>query len=247
MTDWLVLVLDAPLMSFGGAMIDQHGVTRGDPGRSLLTGLIGNALGYEHRDAGRLEALQHRLDHASLHLRDGEALVDFHTVDLGQPFMRSGWTTRGAPQGREGGSAGSSTHIRNRHYLAGALRLVVLTLGAGEGPDLDAVETALREPARPLFLGRKTCLPARPLLAGRVTAADAVAALHRAHALAAALGLADFPAEAEGLAAEWPDDGLLPRNARQETVVDQRDWRNQFHGGERRVVAGPLPKRGGPP
>lgn len=245
MADWLVLVLEAPLMSFGGPMIDQHGVTCADPGLGLLTGLIGNALGYEHRDAERLAALQTRLRHASLHLRDGEPLIDFHTVDLGQDFLRSGWTTRGAPQGREGGTAATGTHIRYRHYLADAARLVVLALTGDGEPDLEAVEQALREPARPLFLGRKTCLPSRPLLAGRIEADNALEALRRGHALILGSDAPGVPADATGLIGEWPAEGAAPpRGCRLETVIDQRDWRNQIHGGERRVITGPLPATG---
>lgn len=251
MQSWLVLLLEAPLMSFGGPMIDQHGVTRPMPGRALLTGLLGNALGLMHRDAGRLERLQARLVHATLSLRPGDAMVDFHTVDLGQPFMRQGWTTRGLPQGREGGSAGSATHIRYRHYLADALRLVVLTLyPAAEEPRLDAVAAALEQPARPLFLGRKTCLPTRPLLSGRVEAADPVAALLAADALVQPMLAAETgPGDArsgshDGVRAEWPvplSTELPPEAGRVERLVDERDWTNQFHGGERLVAVAPLP------
>lgn len=245
MADWLVLVLEAPLMSFGGPMIDQHGVTRADPGLALLTGLIANALGYEHREAGKIAAVQTRLRHASLHLRDGQTLIDFHTVDLGQPGMRSGWTTRGTPQSREGGSAAMGTHIRYRHYLADAARLVVLTLTGHEEPDLDRVELALREPARPLFLGRKTCLPSRPLLAGRIEADSPVEALRRGHALILDRGATGFPPDTAGLIGEWPAEGAAPpQGCRLETLIDQRDWRNQIHGGERRVITGPLPAAG---
>jgi len=44
----LVLRLDAPMMSFGGVMVDQHGVIDRFPGVALLTGLIANALGWHH-------------------------------------------------------------------------------------------------------------------------------------------------------------------------------------------------------
>jgi len=51
----LILRLDAPLMSFGGVMIDQHGFIERFPGTSLLTGLVANALGWGHGDYERLE------------------------------------------------------------------------------------------------------------------------------------------------------------------------------------------------
>lgn len=246
MATWLALILDAPLMSFGGSMIDQHGVTREAPGRALLTGLLGNALGYDHREAEKLERLQDRLVQASLNLRPGDRFIDFHTVDLGQPFLKQGWTTRGKPQTREGGSAATGTHIRYRHYLADALRLVVLTLDpAEESPSIEALGEALEYPARPLFLGRKTCLPARPLLAGRVAAEGPVAALQAARALV----LKQFDAwqelgDRDGTEAEWPlplGTRHAPPGARIERLIDRRDWVNQLHGGERLVAVGPLP------
>jgi len=237
MSDWLCLMLDAPLMSFGGPLIDQHGVTRPMPGLALMTGLLGNALGYDHRDADQLERLQTRLCFAGASLRAGAPLVDFHTVELGQDFMRSGWTTRGAPQYREGGSAGTGTHIRYRHYLAGALRLIVLTLEpADETPDLDQLAHALERPARPLFLGRKTCLPARPLCFGRVTAETPLAALHAGRAsVRDQVGLSnDLGPLDDKETAEWPlppGTAYAPPGARIDRVVDRRDWRNQILGG----------------
>lgn len=248
---WLSLILDAPLMSFGGPTIDQHGITRQVPGTALLTGLLGNALGYDHRDTEKLERLQARLVHATLSLRPGDHFIDYHTVDLSQPFLKEGWTTRGKPQGREGGSAATGTHIRYRHYLADALRLVVLTLApADESPDVEDLARALERPARPLFLGRKTCLPARPLLAGRVEADDAPAALATARPLVLGrLEAEGEPGERNGIEAEWPlppGTSHAPAGAKIERLVDRRDWRNQIQGGERLVAIGPLPGCGHP-
>ncbi|MGB5948196.1 MAG: type I-E CRISPR-associated protein Cas5/CasD [Parvibaculum sp.] len=244
MAVWLALIFDAPLMSFGGPMIDQHGVTRDMPGRAMLTGLLGNALGYDHREADKLEKLQSRLVHATLSLRPGDRFTDFHTVDLGQPFLRAGWTTRGIPQGREGGTAATGTHIRYRQYLASALRLVVLTLDpAAESPTIEELGNAVEQPARPLFLGRKTCLPARPILAGRFEAGDPVSALMEGHSLILPQ-LENEPGDLADLRAEWPlptGTSQAPLGCRIETVIDMRDWSNQFHGGERLVALGLLP------
>ena len=48
MADYLLLRLEAPLMAFGGTMIDANGPTLDFPITSLVTGLIANALGW-HR------------------------------------------------------------------------------------------------------------------------------------------------------------------------------------------------------
>ena len=102
--DALILRLDAPLMSFGGVIVDHHNVTERFPGLSLFAGLLSNALGWTHGEGERIGALQDRLIVASRWDIEPEAIVDYHTVDLGQPKMREkGWTTRGEPEHRDGG------------------------------------------------------------------------------------------------------------------------------------------------
>lgn len=230
MTEALILRLDAPLMSFGGPAVDQIGPTRRFPGLAQIAGLLGNALGCDHREADRLQRLQARIRFASLLLRPGEELRDFQTVDLGQRHLaQPGWTTRGRTEHRDGGAAATGTHIRYRFYRAGASVLVALRLDpADEAPTLDDLASALENPARPLFVGRKGCLPAEPILAGRVPAADDLSrALEKALVLEAVADPDD-----QGFDAEVPADGDVPGTER---LVDARDWHNQFHGGERIV------------
>jgi hypothetical protein len=127
---------------------------------------------------------------AAAQLGTGERLRDYHTVDLGQPHLTgTGWTTRGTAETRDGAS-GKATHIRHRWYLADALVLVALTLAPdNETPGLDRLAAALDCPARPLFIGRKPCLPTAPIRLGKVRVADAVAALHEARLLLAQYGV----------------------------------------------------------
>ena len=243
----LILRLEAPLMAFGGPLVDQHGVTRRLPGLAQLAGLLGNALGFRHGDAARLARLQDRIAFAALLLEEGESLIDYQTVDLGQRHLvDTGWTTRGRREDRAGAaSTARGTHIRLRHHRADAAVLVALRLDPPDGaPTLDDLAAALRHPARPLFLGRKPCLPALPVLLGRVAADRLVDAVRQGVALlrrekehpdADGLGLRappTGPVEAEWPAAEGPVDGGHDQVQR---LVDRRDWRNQVHGGERLV------------
>ena len=98
----LLLRLEAPLMALGGPMVDQRGPTRRFPGLAMLTGLLANALGYDHAEAGRLNALQPRLIFAAAALRPGHVVADYQTR---RPRLathagaRAGWTTRGARRG----------------------------------------------------------------------------------------------------------------------------------------------------
>jgi CRISPR system Cascade subunit CasD len=240
--DFLLLRLEAPLMAFGGPMVDHIGRTRAFPGQAQITGLLGNALGYRHQDAEALEALQRRILFAAALVRTGEPLRDYQTVDLGQRHLTgTGWTTRGSAETR-GGASGEGTHIRHRWYLADALVLVALTLApADEAPRLADLGAALDHPVRPLFIGRKPCLPTAPLSLGLVGAVDAEAALDEALARLERGGRTERSGQygaGGGISIEI--DARLVRDAaatevETDRLVDRRDWRNQIHNAERAV------------
>ncbi len=226
----LALRLDAPLMSFGGVMVDQHGPTDRFPGLSLLAGLFANALGYRHADFEALEALQDRLEYAARWDVPPQSLVDYHTVDLNQPKMRfEGWTTRGRPEHRGGGPAAAfGTHPRYRHYLANGVMTAACSLRGEGAPSLADLAAALHQPARPLFLGRKTCLPAAPLFLSVFEAPDLLSGLQ---AVPAARRAGTPPASR--MEACWPAYLGDPAGSRLVEIYDRRDWRNQTHAGRR--------------
>lgn len=238
--DILILRLEAPLLSFGGIAVDEKRRTRELPSRSMLCGLLANALGWRHGDFDRLDRLQARLVFAVRRDRPGARLEDFQTVDLGQDFMGSGWTTRHRPEGRKGAKASrQGTHIRYREYLAGAAYTVALHLEPADGePTLTQLREALNRPARPLFIGRKACLPSRPLVGhsswpDMVRAASVVAALERVPLWAAG---------SDGDCLAWWPDGTAgaPEAAHRFPTTDERDWRNQIHAGRRFLCEGRL-------
>lgn len=237
---WLVLRIRAPLAAFGSEAIDARGPTRDFPTLSALTGLLANALGYERGESGRLQALQDRLVFGAR--REAEPtlgrLTEYQTAQIYENDV--GWTTRGVAEGREHSPSYKNrdkrgkwvTHQRWRDYHADARLFVVLTLRDPDlAPTLDDLAAALDRPARPLFFGRKPCLPAAPLFVGFVEAATARRALE-------ALPpdpLADLPPG--GLArAVWSvgeEDG-----DRTVEAVEARNWRTGLHGGVRRTVEG---------
>ncbi len=232
--DVLMLRFDAPLMSFGAVVVDQNNPTWRFPGRSMLAGLLGNALGWDHRDAARLQILQDRLRFAARWDAEPVLLTDYQTVDLGQDFMiDTGWTTRGYREDRKGGSAATGTHIRFRDYWANGVATVALTLIGTGSPTVVDLEYALRTPARPLFIGRKPCLPAAPILVGRRQATGVKAAL-------AAEPLADIGPRRRPrvIQALWPlEEG---QGAGTEERFDRRDWANNIHIGSERYAVGLL-------
>lgn len=231
----LVLRFDAPLASFGAPMVDQNGVIQAFPALSMLVGIIANALGWDHRDASKLAGLQERLRFAARIDRPGSALLDYHTVDLGKDWMlpeKAGWTTRGEIAGRDGASS-EGTHIRYRHFRADSLHTIAVTLVGDGSPTLDEIGGALVEPARPLFIGRKCCLPAAPIL---VRAGEWSSLVH---------ALAEEPrtprTDSGPLMCTWweGDDSTaaLP-GSHSVPVTDERDWPNQVHVGRRMMREG---------
>lgn len=233
--DILLLRFDAPLMSFGAVMVDQHGPTERFPGLSLLTGLFANALGWHHNNAHALNHLQTRLEYAARWDIEPHELIDYHTVDLGQRKMSdAGWTTRGEPEHRTGGaSAALGIHQRYRHYWANGVMTLAVTLSGDDEPSLQTLADHLRHPVRPLFLGRKTCLPSAPLLLDRIEAPDVLAAL-RSAPVARRPGLRP----AARMAACWPVELGSNGPDRRVSVYDRRDWHNQVHAGRRQRIEG---------
>ena len=226
---WLVIRLEAPLMAFGGVTVDQVGPTRDFPAASMLTGLLANALGLHWSDRGAHQALQDRLIFAARRERklDGSGVVtDMQNARLAK--SDKGWTTLGAPEGR-GGASYDAPHRRTRDYLADqAVRVVVRLDPTTSPPTLERIAETLDRPARPLFIGRKPCLPTCRLM-------DGWADGETAHAVLSSLpGLGPFRAL-------WPV-GEGPETGgdvdRLTDLADLRNWKTGLHSGSRRVVEG---------
>ncbi len=250
----LILRLEAPLVAFGGTMIDARGPTLDLPIRSMVTGLLANALGWHRGERARHQSLQDRLVMGARLDRAGTELRDFQTALLYED--ESGWTTRGEPEGRSKSpsySRGKSgrrelNHIRFRHYRADAFVTIALRLDPPDGdPTLSMIATALAEPVRPLFIGRKPCLPSRPVLAEPMIEAENVfEALRRAP-----LAPARSHAHKDGNerirlvlpSAELPADQRTRENAHGSRMrADVRDWEAGVHAGESRLDEVSLPR-----
>lgn len=230
----LLIRLSSPLISFGGETIDNFGVIRDFPALSMVTGLIANALGWDRGDDVLHNRLQERLRMGARLEAPGSRLTDFQTALL--LANNKGWTTWGSVEERRGGEkAVDSMHLRYRDYHADLAALLALRLEpADEPPTLDHVAQALDRPQRPLFIGRKPCLPVGRLVAGWI---DAGSILH-------ALQLAPLASGALGLRAQWPDgEGQLPGD-RVVDVCDERNWTSGVHGGWRPVREGLIKNAG---
>jgi CRISPR system Cascade subunit CasD len=205
----------------------------------MVTGLFANALGWDRGDDGQHNRLQERLVMGARLDEIGERMLDYQTALIYQDD--AGWTTHGKPEGRQTSPSYSTmpngrkglTLQRYRHYHADMNVLIALRLqAADDAPSLDDLAVALDKPARPLFVGRKNCLPTDRLMAGWVEAYNILEALQRAE-----------PALHHDVRAQWPDgEGSLPgqHEDRSLDVCDERNWTSGVHGGWRPVREGML-------
>lgn len=121
---------------------------------------------------------------------------------------------------------------RYRDYHSDLRLLLALRLEPqDEAPTLDDLAAAFDHPARPLFLGRKPCLPSGRLFAGWQEGGDLVTVLRDAP-------LSESGAEV--LRMQWPDgEGHLDGD-RLLDLCDERNWTVGLHGGWRHVRQGAI-------
>jgi CRISPR system Cascade subunit CasD len=227
MTDYAIIVLHAPLMAAGNVAVDIHRYTSRLPTQSMLTGLLANAFGYTHLDP-RIGVLQKDLEYAARADRDGYALIDYQTAAISTIRDRS-WTRSGRAVERGGGQSQEGVHIRYKHYVSDCVWTVALRVTT---MPISAVEQALKYPARPLFIGRKACLPAGRIYRQTVTAPDVLTALK-------SVSRHDGSDAMIKMQALWPADIDQGDLSRIDRVHDLRDWSNAvFHVGSRKVRVG---------
>ena len=128
------MVLAGPLQSWG---VDSRFTTRATgalPTKSGVIGLAAAALGRKRTDSiDDLAALRFGVRAD----QPGTTLRDYHTMQLAK-----------------------ETKLSDRHYLQDAIFTVALSGGL---EPLEAIRTAIRRPAYPLSLGRRSCVPDGPI------------------------------------------------------------------------------------
>jgi CRISPR system Cascade subunit CasD len=225
----LLIRLEAPLIAFGGEAIDNFGVIRDFPALSMVTGLLANALGWRREEDALHNRLQERLVMGARSERTGQRITDFQTAQLGAKDV--GWTSLGVPESRQGGAASyNSPHLRYRDYHADLAMLIALrVVPFDESPTLDDLAEALDRPARPLFVGRKPCLPVGRLFAGWVESENILQALQKAPAITKSAAMSD------SWLLQWPDGEGQATGDRVLDLCDERNWTSGVHGGWRPV------------
>ena len=226
---WLHLRLEAPMAAFGGVVVGVQGVIRNQPAQSMCAGLFANALGWRRRERTRHQALQDRLIVGVVWEAPPSTgrMTDYQTAQLDKTDRA--WTTRGTPDERDGQAATYDAPEQRWRDYHGDLRLdaVIRLEPADDEPTIKDVALAIQHPARPLFIGRKPCMPSRPMFDGWIDGASARDAL-----------IAVVPAGKSGRLAYWPEREGVADAHRITTVSDERDWASGLHGGERHVCEG---------
>ena len=230
--DFLVLRFRGPMMSFGDVAVDEQRPIDRFPGVSMVTGLVANALGWDWSETEKLQALQDRLVLAVREDLAGERLREYQTVAL--PGKGGLFVTHSIPCSRNLDKP--MTVQKYLSYWANSLITCFIALTGLGTPTLDEVACALKKPARPLFLGRKTCLPTEPVFRGEIFGAESPeeAVLRSCQLDKRPLKFVESP---HSCVVEWPYDGRTVVS--QSEIFERRDlkqWKNNIHGGSRLVV-----------
>ena len=149
----LLLRLAAPLQAWGTESKFESRRTQREPSKSGVIGMLAAALGLRRdADLSELTALRFgvRVD------REGKVIRDFHTAQAVKAVKAAKKDKNEEPE--------KIGYVTSRYYLSDAVFLVGL-----ESEDhalLEKIETALRAPYFPLFLGRRSCPPTLPLVLG---------------------------------------------------------------------------------
>lgn len=165
----LLLRLEGPLQAWGVRSRWDVRDTGPEPAKSGVIGLLGCALGCPMFDP-YLEQLDRDLRFGVRVENPGVIIIDYQTITDYLPAAKGGYKVRdstqsvsGPPSKLESESIAPATIISPRAYLEDAAFLVGLEAIAGQDNLLERCALALQQPAWPIYLGRKACIPTRPV------------------------------------------------------------------------------------
>ncbi len=136
-----MLRLSAPIQAWGVDSKFDIRQTEREPSKSGVIGLLAAALGLGRDDDAALKDLN-TLNFGVRIDQEGKLLRDFHMVHKDE----------------------KTSYLTHRYYLSDAVFLVGLE--STSESHLQTLENAVRSPAFPLFLGRRSCPPSLPIVLG---------------------------------------------------------------------------------
>lgn len=192
----LLARLHAPFASWGDVGLGNHRPTARHPTRSALLGLLGAALGIDREDRPAQARLAHSVSVCAEVRKHGTWLKDYHTVQTRPASDRRPYANRRGELDLPRDEL--ITMLTEREYLTDVSYVLAVWARGQDATTLDSIAAALRAPAFPPYLGRRSC----PLSAPFQARVDDHATLHDAFA-----------------SVEWspPLDG--PRHAARETLA----------------------------
>lgn len=143
----VLLRLAGPLQSWGSSSRFNRRATNAEPTKSGVLGLVAAAMGLRRTDP--LDDLRELVFGVRAD-QPGQLLHDFQTAHREVPI-------------RGGKVHNEALPLSWRHYLSDAAFLAILE---GDDEIVGKVDSALRRPQFPLFLGRRSCPPAGPVALG---------------------------------------------------------------------------------
>lgn len=144
----LLLRLAAPLQAWGSSSKFDIRTTEREPTKSGVIGMIASALGIQ-RNAENSDDELKKLNEMRFGVRvekEGKLIKDFHMVRKIENRKMT------------------ASYITDRYYLSDAVFLVAIE--SDDKELLNKIESALRKPVYPLFLGRRSCPPTLPVVYG---------------------------------------------------------------------------------
>lgn len=163
MKHYLLFRLYGPMAAWGDTAVGEFRPSQGHPSRTAVLGLLAAALGIRRDREEELLELDRSVQVAVRLDIPGELLRDYHTTQVPPSGKRLRYYTRAD----ETGADSLHTILSQRDYRVDAGASVALQPVEDDPSRLHAWQHALRIPALPLYLGRKSCplaLPTDPVV-----------------------------------------------------------------------------------
>lgn len=159
MNHYLLFRLYGPMAAWGDTAVGEFRPSQAHPSRTAVLGLLAAALGIRRDQEEALLELD-RSVHLAMRLdMPGELLRDYHTTQTAPAGKKLHYYTRAD----ETASPKLHTILSQRDYRTDSGASIALQSLAADPVQLRNWQQALKTPALPLYLGRKSCPLALPL------------------------------------------------------------------------------------
>jgi CRISPR system Cascade subunit CasD len=166
MANIFTMRLAAPVASLSGPRIDTVGYHLPIPSRSMVTGIIGAALGIEYGQPDTLQRVQDSMRLAVVVHREGRVVQDYQTVRMGSHHMLGPmWWYDGKQLGvmKRAGGEPERTITGQRPLTCDYEATIIVELLPGSTFSASEILDALRAPVHPLCVGQRSCIPSLPI------------------------------------------------------------------------------------